>query len=321
MRKIQLYLLLSYGFSWAILGLGTWLAPDNQATGIFTGVLYMWGPALAVLTLTRFGRKHSLRPCGWQFERLRWPWLLANALLPLAVVVLSLVLIFIMGNLGQVEGFGYVDLSREGMAQRMEQLMIEAGQNPDEAGVTTFTELDLPVWLLLVVMAFGGVVSGATVNLIAAFGEELGWRGFLLRETRSLGYWRSALFIGVAWGLWHAPLVYLGHNYPGYPLAGIGMMLFFCLAMSLLMNLLALKSGSIAGPSGFHGVLNGVAGSVVVLVHDADPLIGGAAGLGTVLAVLLIAAVVLYLQREYVAQWTQHSYDPEEEEQLARQKE
>lgn len=311
-RKLLLYLGLSFGFSWAILALGTWIGPDNQIGGLLTGVLYMWGPALAVMTLTSFGRKESLKPYGWQFERLRWPWILTNAFLPIGILILTLFMVYLLGNVSQIEGFGTLDLSRDGMHHRMEEIAIEAGQNPDE--MNAFTELEIPVPVLLIVLAFGGLVGGVTVNLIASFGEEIGWRGFMLRETRSLGYWKSAILIGVVWGLWHAPLIYLGHNYPGHPWEGIAMMVFFCIAMSLVMNLLAMKSSTIAGPSAFHGVTNGIAGSSLVLVHDANPLIGGVAGVAGILALLMVAGVLIATQGKYLKDWHLHSYDPEEEE-------
>ncbi|MGP9539801.1 lysostaphin resistance A-like protein [Brachybacterium sp. AOP43-C2-M15] len=40
-----------------------------------------------------------------------------------------------------------------------------------------------------------------------AIGEEAGWRGWLHRELSPLGFWPAALLIGVAWALWHAPIV------------------------------------------------------------------------------------------------------------------
>ena len=35
-----------------------------------------------------------------------------------------------------------------------------------------------PVWLSLL----QGLIAGATINAIAGFGEELGWRGFLVTK-------------------------------------------------------------------------------------------------------------------------------------------
>ncbi|MEM9986119.1 MAG: CPBP family intramembrane glutamic endopeptidase, partial [Bacteroidota bacterium] len=280
LKKIALYLLFSYGLSWGLAGLVGWtnLSEGEGFGGILMKYAYMWGPAIAVLLIQGLVYRQSLRPYGWQFERIRWRWMLLNALLPIAVLIATLFFVFLLGNIGKVEGFGYLDLTREGMADRSEQMIIEAGQNPDELGAS-FTELKLPVGLLLFLMIFGGLIGGVTINLIAAFGEELGWRGLLLVETRALGYVKSSLIVGTVWGLWHAPLVYLGLNYPGYPWEGIGMMVLLCIALSFLMNFLAIRAGTIAAPSGFHGIFNGLAGISLVLVHDANPLLGSSAGL------------------------------------------
>jgi len=41
---------------------------------------------------------------------------------------------------------------------------------------------------------------------LAALGEELGWRGFLLpRLAGRIGLWPAALAIGLIWGVWHLP--------------------------------------------------------------------------------------------------------------------
>ncbi len=52
---------------------------------------------------------------------------------------------------------------------------------------------------------------GLTWPLLAALGEEIGWRGFALprlQDRRSA--LSSAIWIGLAWGLWHLPADYLG---------------------------------------------------------------------------------------------------------------
>lgn len=48
------------------------------------------------------------------------------------------------------------------------------------------------------------------INLIPAFGEEYGWRGYLLpRLTKSFGKTVATIIVGVVWGLFHFPVVYL----------------------------------------------------------------------------------------------------------------
>ena len=59
---------------------------------------------------------------------------------------------------------------------------------------------------------------GGLAHTLFAMGEEAGWRGYLWSVLRPLGFWRTAAIVGVAWGLWHAPIIAAGHNYgTGYP--------------------------------------------------------------------------------------------------------
>lgn len=50
-----------------------------------------------------------------------------------------------------------------------------------------------PFWLGLI----QGLIAGITINALAAFGEELGWRGLLQKELAWMGFWRSSLLIGM----------------------------------------------------------------------------------------------------------------------------
>ncbi|MDQ0339970.1 membrane protease YdiL (CAAX protease family) [Caldalkalibacillus uzonensis] len=50
-----------------------------------------------------------------------------------------------------------------------------------------------PFWLGLI----QGLIAGLTINALFAFGEELGWRGYLLKACQPLGFWKASLFIGV----------------------------------------------------------------------------------------------------------------------------
>lgn len=46
--------------------------------------------------------------------------------------------------------------------------------------------------------------------LLAALGEEIGWRGFLLpRLERGMGLLPAALVVGALWGVWHLPADYI----------------------------------------------------------------------------------------------------------------
>jgi uncharacterized protein len=55
------------------------------------------------------------------------------------------------------------------------------------------------------------IAVAAIWPLMAALGEEFGWRGFLFpRLLQRFGYIGAALVIGIIWGLWHLPADYVG---------------------------------------------------------------------------------------------------------------
>jgi membrane protease YdiL (CAAX protease family) len=53
-----------------------------------------------------------------------------------------------------------------------------------------------------------GVFRGLTLGSIFAFGEEVGWQGFLVPELRKVtSFTRAAFLRGVIWSVWHYPLI------------------------------------------------------------------------------------------------------------------
>mmetsp|Transcript_100218 Transcript_100218/g.259142 ORF Transcript_100218/g.259142 Transcript_100218/m.259142 type:complete len:311 (+) Transcript_100218:58-990(+) len=137
------------------------------------------------------------------------------------------------------------------------------------------------------------VVVGGIVNIIPCFGEEVGWRGWLLRELAPLGFWRASLISGAMWGLWHAPLTIQGHNYPQHPGAGIAMMTAFCALLSPSMTLLRWKSRSVWSAAIFHGVLNAGGALPMLMLAGGNDLTIGVTGLAGLL-VLAGANVTIF---------------------------
>lgn len=90
------------------------------------------------------------------------------------------------------------------------------------------------------------LLSVLGLGLIGAFGEELGWRGFLLPKMMSGGFKRPYLACGLVWASWHLPLIAFGDFYQTDNallmalVYGLGI-----LAMSLLFSELRVRSGSV----------------------------------------------------------------------------
>lgn len=122
---------------------------------------------------------------------------------------------------------------------------------------------------LISVVLISQVVSAVLIapffNMIFGFGEEVGWRGFLFPAlSKKLSSTKTILISGVIWGLWHAPITALGHNYglnyQGYPWTGILAMCIFCIFIGCFLAYLTEKTESIWPAALSHGALNAISG-------------------------------------------------------------
>jgi len=110
----------------------------------------------------------------------------------------------------------------------------------------------------IVALVLGLALNALTWGAMFAFGEEYGWRGYLLPKLLPLGEARAAVILGVIWGLWHAPLLIVGLNYPGVnPWVAIAMFVPTAVFMSLLFTRLYVAAGgAVLVVTLLHGSLN-----------------------------------------------------------------
>lgn len=152
-----------------------------------------------------------------------------------------------------------------------------------------------------------GVLAAPLLNFVACFGEEWGWRGYLLPkliEVRSLPF--ALVAGGLIWGVWHAPIIALGHNYGvgywGWPVGGILAMCGFTLVIGVFFSYLTLRSGSCLPAVFAHGALNGFGtAGVMFSVSGGNPFVGpapvGVVGGCAYIVVAVLCAVAL-MRRE-----------------------
>ncbi len=280
-REIRAFLVWTFALSWS-LALGFRLAGGEwQGTASYVvAIVYMYMPALAAVIVARF---HARKPIGSDLGvRLRPNrWFAVAAVLPLLLAVATL------GAGLLVPGVRFDPL----MTDLIERLAALAPGVSPEAIREQMDVLPVhPYWLAIP----QALIAGATINALVAFGEELGWRGFLYTRTIHLGFWKSSALIGLIWGVWHAPIILQGHNYPDHPVAGVFLMTLWTLLLAPLFQWIRLRSQSVVAAAILHGALNASAGlAVMVLSGGNDLTIGltGAAGM----AVLLVANLVLAL--------------------------
>lgn len=104
------------------------------------------------------------------------------------------------------------------------------------------------------------IIVNPIMGMIQCFGEELGWRGYLLPKIgEKLSPLSASVFTGVIWGLWHAPIIAMGYNYgTNNPIAGIFAMTVFCTVLGIISGFLTYKVRSIWPAVLFHASINGM---------------------------------------------------------------
>ncbi|MFA1609787.1 CPBP family intramembrane glutamic endopeptidase [Halobellus rubicundus] len=226
--------------------------------------VYMFTPLVAA-AVTMLRSDVSLDEIGGRIGRLRW--YLAAAVAALALVVVAL-----------------------GVAVAMPGVAFDPTADPTPG-------IGLPSGAVGVVAVAGLVLGlGMTVNAAFALGEEAGWRGYLLWELAPLGFWRASALIGVCWGLWHAPVILDGYNYPSFPLVGVLAMTAATVAFSPLYTYVCLRARSVLAAAAFHGVFNAAAGIVTAYAAAEttllDELVASPVGLGGIAAFGLATAAL-----------------------------
>jgi len=274
-RAVAAFLVLAYGLAWlAVLPL--WLG-DGLADPLFLAcaLAMMAAPAAAALLVTRLverpvpgaeapgtARRLGLWPLA-PFRRLV-PYLAAGLFLPIVLVAGGLAL-------GAVFGVYRPDLAGfSGFRAVLEQQAAASGVQVPE----------VPTGVLVAAQC-AGILVGAVINTVPALGEEIGWRGWLVPRLQPLGTVPMVLVSGVIWGLWHAPLILLGYNYPGLPgWLGLAAMCGMTTAFGAVLAWLRLASGSVWPAALGHGALNASAG-MMLLFSDAGMIDAGPFGIDT----------------------------------------
>ncbi len=281
---IALFVGLAFAISWVIwLGLGALGVPFTIRTAIG-----MFGPAAAA-TLVRGPLRHE----GFADAGLRLAARGQRGVVRIYFAAYLIPPLIIAAGIGLSLLIGYQHWTDPvASLQKIVAQQLAAAKVSLPAGLTLH-QLAVISLIEETVLAFS---LGLAFNMIFTFGEEFGWRGYLLPRLAPLGGGWAALVTGVVWGLWHAPLIVLsGYNFPGHPWLGILGMVVFTTALSYVFAWLRFRSGSVWPSTLAHAAVNAQAGfAVLVLAPAGDSLLRPPVGLiGVVpIAALAVALVV-----------------------------
>lgn len=238
-------------------------------------------PLIATITLQLMAHEKPLRNIGVSWKVNRW-WFIGWLLMPIIALIITGVSALMPGT----------ELTTNSeLIQTQVTAMNEMAQ--DQGGIAITPMLFIGITII------SGLFTGATINALFAFGEESGWRGYLLSQFKGQHFTKSALIIGAIWGVWHSPLILLGHNYPEHPVAGVFMMVLLCMAFAPLIQYFRVKSGSVIVAAIIHGTFNAVAGLSILLINNFNDLICGSTGLAGILSLLAID-LLFFLFDKYV---------------------
>ncbi|UYO98005.1 CPBP family intramembrane metalloprotease [Microbacterium sp. M28] len=283
LSAIIAYVVLACGLAWLV-ALPLWLGDGlaHPLAGVLIPVM-MFTPALAVVLVILV-----LRPVT-KGERLRflgmWPLRPAKRVIWLSVLGLFGPLVVIALSVVVAAAFGWVQLDLVGFSGFRETL--EASL-PDGVPVP-------PTGVVIASQLIAIPFAAATINAVMAFGEELGWRGFLVPALRQYGTWPALLMSGVVWGAWHAPVILLGYNFGRTDLTGVLIMVGGCVAWGILLGWLRLRSASVWPAVFAHGAINAAGGTLLLLTAagaDVDLALAGPLGVAGWVACAIVIAVL-----------------------------
>lgn len=258
----------------------------DSSAGLILATFYMFIPTIAVLIVEKLIYKEAIQKRLLISFRINWWFAVAWIVTPIiGFAAMGIALLF--PDVSYSPGM-------EGMFDRFESMLTPEQMNEMRESIKTMPIH--PLWMGLL----SGLIAGISINAIAGFGEELGWRGFLLRQFESKKFMRAALVIGVVWGIWHSPLILMGHNYPTYPVFGVLMMTIWCILLSPLFLYITIKAKSVIAAAIMHGSLNGTLGLSFMLVKGGNELLVGATGLAGFIALSLIT-LIFFLYDKYLS--------------------
>jgi membrane protease YdiL (CAAX protease family) len=281
-----IFAVISFGLGWLIclpLWLGKGLA--EPLFGAYASAM-MFTPAIATLVVVIIQRRQGvyvdlgIRPQRPVRRLLGYAalGLVGLPLLALAALLLSW-------------AFGTVDLDPvhlSGFRALLDAQLKAAGKGPEALG-------GAPIHLIAALQV-ANIVVNAVVASFLTFGEEVGWRGWLLPNLRPLGAWPALLLTGVVWGAWHAPIILLGYNYQRHDLLGVLLMIVFCVLLGVMLGWLRFRSRSLWPAVIGHAAVNASVGAWTLILiragaraHPATSMLLGWPG--WLLMVVVIAAV------------------------------
>lgn len=302
-RPVLSFLVLAFGISWSMYAIAKWGIGVTSTLGwTVASALFMFGPAMAAI-IHRHWNNTAWTELGVVRAGIRWKWMGLAVLIPMVLPPLTLFFSWLLGDVMGIGAFGHTAVTKAMLLSILEQQLTDSGTTASGA-MESISSLPINGISMLLIALLGGAVAGCTVNFVFAMGEELGWRGTLYHYTRRWGLWKHVIFTGIFWGLWHAPLILEGHNYPDHPGMGVAFMCLLTTALALPLAWVRFRSRCVWSAGVFHGTVNGVAGASALFTQGSSSMLGSPVGITAILGLILIGSALLLFDPQFRSEFS-----------------
>ncbi|MEZ7497839.1 CPBP family intramembrane metalloprotease [Flavobacterium sp. Arc3] len=294
MRKIILFIISCYSISilfgiiiWELKGNSNAISPSPYQLVLTVGLMFT--PALVAYWIENKKFKDFTNKYQLNFKNINWKstikyLLITNIIIPILILGYG----YFLGNFLKIEQFGE-------LATSIKQVDPKLFRMP-----SMIFNVKYPLVVVSIIISVISLIAGCSVNALVALGEEIGWRGFLEKNIK-LNFITKNILIGSIWGLWHAPIILCGHNFPNYPYWGILMMVFLCITLSFYYSFILRKTKSLFVMGALHGSFNAFTPLLAAspfLLHNNE--LFGPIGILMILTVLTISTISYIIDKKRI---------------------
>jgi len=259
---------------------------NNPSNFVFiVGFLYM--PLPAFITLIYLRKKTKIIK-NFSSGKIMHKYSMYSILLVYFFIIINIFLIYLFGNILEINSFGYLNFEVETLQKNLNKLVF---LKDEHINVDDFDHYKF-VGLILLSPLIG------LLNIPFAMGEEFAWRGYLFDKIKRKNKIIHNLWVGFIWGVWHAPIILIGYNFPSAnPFLGLLVFIVFTCSASFLFFYLREKSNSIIAPSIFHGSFNSSVIFITLFVENGNSLFSNPVGISGIITMGVI--YLLFLKKFY----------------------
>ncbi len=260
--EIILYIIVTYGLNFILLNIARLVSMSSTAMSflcIWGALLQMWIPGLTSLVF-RMIFVRGFHDIGWKTGKVKF-WLL-SILIPFSVPLISYLIAFLF----------------LGASISLVNIATVIYQDPFMLVTLTWpTGFPHSVGLDLLVRGLVVITVGLAVSFVLAFGEELGWRGYLQQRIVETGFRFPHALCGLIWAGWHLPFLWYYLN-PSTSISTQGFIFTLnIICLGIISGHLRKDSGSIWIPTMLHAAHNTInfeLFAAVIVCRNCDLFVG-----------------------------------------------